>query len=657
MKTKNTILIVLLLPVLNAMAQGPGYVWAKQMGGVSDEYGFSVTVDAAGNVYTTGKFSGTVDFDPNAGVVDLTAEGSSDIFITKFNSAGNLLWTKQMGGGSFFNDQGNSIVVDAAGNVYTAGFFFETADFDPGPATYNLSAGAISPAYYADIFISKLDANGNFIWAKQFTGIDDKTAYSLALDGSNNIYITGYFGGTVDFDPGVATDNLTAAGGLDMYVAKLDVDGNFIWAKQFGNALDEIGQDLSVDAAGNVYITGSYDAATFFGYPTDADISILKLDNTGAVVWQQYVAEAGNNINTGYSIVINAGNVYITGTFAGDVVFPIGAGNTTLSSGDPANQDIFIVKLNDATGDFVWVKQMGGVGYDEGNSIALDAAGKLYVTGDFSSSADFDPSGGAAIHTSAGSQDIFLAKLDADGNFIWAENFGGPGYDVPYYLTLDAGYNIYSTGTFSGNGANFNPDVFAGWNTTGGQDIYVQKLNQPLLLPVTLLQFTAIPLNNSKVQLKWATVSEQNTASFLIEHSSDGIHYMSIGTVAAAGNSSTTLQYNFTDNNPLAGANFYRLKVVDIDGTFSYSEIRVLNFNGTKTILIYPNPARERLTITGAETGMELRLLNAAGQELSSFIITGNTIQLDISKLRTGCYIVQAVEDNRVVNTIKIVKQ
>ena len=143
------------------------FVWAKGMGGASYDLGTDVTVDSSGNVYTTGNFYGTVDFDPGMGVLYLTSVGDSDIFVSKLDSSGNLLWAKRMGGTNY--DKGYSIAVDPSGNVYTTGGVYGTVDFDPG----ELSGFYLNSAGGSDIFVSKLNSSGNFVWAKARCAITD----------------------------------------------------------------------------------------------------------------------------------------------------------------------------------------------------------------------------------------------------------------------------------------------------------------------------------------------------------------------------------------------------------------------------------------------------------------------------------------------------
>jgi len=162
MKNLTFLTALLLLATININAQILD--WAKSMGGTNLEESVSIAVDDSGNIYTTGYFQGTTDFDPGLGTFNLTSAGVQDIFISKLDASGNFVWAKSIG--EISTDIGYSIAIDVSGNVYTAGYFYGTADFDPGAGTFNLtSAGG------QDIFISKLDASGNFVWAKSMGGI------------------------------------------------------------------------------------------------------------------------------------------------------------------------------------------------------------------------------------------------------------------------------------------------------------------------------------------------------------------------------------------------------------------------------------------------------------------------------------------------------
>jgi hypothetical protein len=479
MKTNFFKALVFFVFLLNySVLTAQDFVWAKRMGGTSYDEGNSITTDASGNVYTTGYFRGTADFDPSSGIFNLTSAGYEDIFIQKLDASGILLWAKAMGGGTS-SDFGYSITTDASGNVYTTGTFEETADFDPSAGTSNLtSAGGL------DIFIQKLDASGNLLWAKAMGGTPHDYGYSITTDASGNVYTTGTFFGIVDFDPSSGTTNLTSAGDRDIFIQKLDASGNLLWAKAMGGYSSDEGRSITTDASGNVYTTGffyvtaDFDPSAGTTNLTSAsygDIFIQKLNAFGNFVWAK--AMGGTSEDYGRSITTDAsGNVYTTGTFRGTADFDPSSGTTNLTSA--GNQDIFIQKL-DASGNLLWAKAMGGTSVDYGYSITTDASGNVYTTGFFDGTADFDPSAGTTNLTSAGEYDIFIQKLDASGNLLWAKAMGGTSFDQGHSITTDAYGNVYTSGNFYET-ADFDPSTTGTTNLTsaGANDIFVAKYTQ-----------------------------------------------------------------------------------------------------------------------------------------------------------------------------------
>jgi hypothetical protein len=436
----------------------------------------SIAVDAAGNVYTVGYFQGTVDFDPGAGVHNLTAVGPYDVFISKLDASGAFVWAKQMGGAA--GSIGTSIALDAAGNIYTTGYFFGVGDFDPGAGVHNLTSAGNN-----DIFVSKLDASGNFVWAKNIGGTGDERAYSIAVDMAGNVYTTGYFKSTSDFDPGAGTYNLTPLGGEDIFVSKLDPSGNFVWADGMDGTNDERGWAVAVDAVGNVYTTGTFYGTVDFDPGVGVnnlvsagsnDMFITKLNTSGALVWAKRIGGAAGD-EIGRAIAIDGGNVYTTGEFNGTVDFDPGAGVFNLTSA--GNADMFVSKL-DTSGTFIWAKSIGGISTDAGYGIAVDGAGNVYTTGRFSDTVDFDPGAGTFHLMSAGLDDIFVSKLDASGNFVWAGRMGGTSIDEGNSIAVDAGGGcVYATGDFVSTPADFDPGTSV-FNLTsaGSADIFVLKL-------------------------------------------------------------------------------------------------------------------------------------------------------------------------------------
>lgn len=250
MKKLYFILLLSAMGGFSNSANSQSLAWAKQMEGSGHGAATSIAVDAGGNVYTTGSFSGTADFDPGAGIYNLTAfSANDDLFVSKLDNSGNFLWAKQLGGATF-TSSARSIAVDAGGNVYSTGYFSGTIDFNPGAGTYNLMA----PGAY-DVYVLKLDSSGNFAWAKQFIAGSGNTdyGYSIAVDDSGNVYTAGQFMSTCDFDPGAGIYNLTAAGNSDIFISKLSTSGNFVWAKKMDGTSGDGGLSIALDSSGNIY--------------------------------------------------------------------------------------------------------------------------------------------------------------------------------------------------------------------------------------------------------------------------------------------------------------------------------------------------------------------------------------------------------------------
>lgn len=479
---KTTLLFVgLFITTLYTSAQEPTLQWAKSLGGVSNDVGESIRVDAAGNVYTVGYFTGTADFDPNEGIFNLSSVSSRDTYISKLDVAGNFVWAKSIGAG--LTDYGQLMEIDASGNIYFAGYFYGTTDFDPNAGVYNLTTSGSS-----DIYICKLTSLGNFVWAKNMGGSDYDFPNSLALDTEGNIYTTGYFMETADFDPNAGTENLTSVGDADIFISKLDSSGNFVWAKSMGGKSYEEGISIEVDISGSVYSAGRFNDSTDFDPSAETtilvpvggfDIYISKLDSAGNFVWAKNIGGLSSEFEN--SITVDAsGNVYTTGAFNDIVDFDPNEGTYILESGGSSSYDVFISKL-DASGNFVWAKNLGGPGSEMGYSITVDASANVYTTGSFTGIADFDPNAGIYNLNSAGDKDIFISKLDASGNFVWAKSMGGGLEDIGKSIVVDASYKVYTTGSYQGT-ADLDPsEGILNFTSAGEIDTFIHKMFQGTL--------------------------------------------------------------------------------------------------------------------------------------------------------------------------------
>jgi hypothetical protein len=536
---------------INKLDVDGNFIWVKQLGDDDLDRISDINVDSLGNVYTTGRFYETVDFDPSSNIFNMSSgKRSSNIFLSKLDNNGNFVWAKQFGDGDGENYNyiyANGMSVDVRGTIYIAGSFKQTADFDPGKSAVNFSAGGVSNSFINklssdgnyiatqqlksgsvtinkiltdnagnvytmggfqgvvdfnagsiinnlisvgdedDIFISKLDSSGNFVWARHFGGNSVIQAIDFSIDSVGNIYITGQFQSTADFDPSFKSANLTSLGGNDVFISKLDGDGNFVWAKQFGGNEFDVASGIEVDHSGNIYTVGSFKSTVDFDPGTSivnlttigySNLFISKLDSNGIFIWAKQLASGGFAEAADIG-VDSTGNIYTTGTFSGTPDFD--PSNNIASLTWEKEGRIFVSKL-DSRGDFIWVKQFGGNGFDSVNGMSIDSHGNIYTTGIFYGTADFDPGVNTFDLVSSGSTDVFINKLDRNGQFVWAKRLGGDGFDQANDISVDSMGDVYTTGYFFRT-ADFDPSKIV-VNLTNESvypevhpDVFISKLN------------------------------------------------------------------------------------------------------------------------------------------------------------------------------------
>ncbi|MFM6925688.1 MAG: T9SS type B sorting domain-containing protein [Ferruginibacter sp.] len=466
-----------LLGSFTAFSQSVKLDWVNSLEGSSYDACKAIALDAAGNVYATGYFSTTVDFDAGPGVYNLTSVNAEDAYLAKYDATGKLVWAKSIG--DFRYQAGNALTLDANGNIYVAGIFFGTTDFDPGPAVYNLvSAGN------EDIYISKFDNNGNFTWAKRFGGPTNDFCNAIKLDASGNIYFNGYFENTADFDPGPGVFNLVSAGGTDIFVCRLNDTGNLTWAKRIGGPSSDATYDIELDAQGNVYSTGFYWAtADFDPGPGEFNLTspafgngfILKLNANGDFI--RVASLEGNSRVRSMTLKLdNTGHLYVAGHFDGAADFDPGTGTAFLNS--PVDDDDIFIGKYDTDLTLVWIEQVEGPSFQKVFDIEVDAADNIYATGHYSGTADFDP--GPAEHklTAAGDPDVFVLKLKPTGEFVWVAPATGSYFGTGNSIKVDKSNNIYVGGTYEGT-KDFDPGPDEVKRTSAGQsESFVEKLRQ-----------------------------------------------------------------------------------------------------------------------------------------------------------------------------------
>ncbi len=302
-------------------------------------------------------------------------------------------WSQRFGGTS--SNRGYAVAVDGSGNVVVTGSFVGTANFG--------GANLVSAGGY-DVFVAKYNAAGVHQWSQRFGGTSDDQGRAVAVDGSGNTAVMGYYQGTVNFGGG----NLVSAGSYDIFVARYDSAGVHQWSQRFGSTASDMGYDVAEDGSGNVLVTGNFVGTVNFGGGNlvsaggSVDIFVAKYDAAGVHQWSQRFGSTA--FDEGRSIAVDGpGNVLVTGLFPGTVNF---GGANLVSAG---SYDVFVAKYN-AAGVHQWSQRFGSTLEDDGNGVAVDGPGNVAVTGNFQGTVDF---GGGNL-VSAGSDDIFVAKYSSE---------------------------------------------------------------------------------------------------------------------------------------------------------------------------------------------------------------------------------------------------
>lgn len=576
---KTVFFAVALLAIIisEAHAQAPNFDWAggtnfNPGSSVSALYGNTIVADTSYNVYAAGVYTGTVDFDPGPGQWNLSTTAQST-YLIKMDPLGNLLWAKSLG------DSGavlvGSLANDAAGNLYLSGAFTKTTDFDPGPGVFMLTKTGTRLG-----FVLKLDRNGNFIWAKAFGG---NLAYmedmNLACDTAGNVFATANFHGTVDADPGPGVQNMVCSSSV---------------------------------------------------YP---NIFILKLDSSGNYLWNDQIS--GTNMLTVYSLAAdNAGSVYVTGSFMGTADFDPGAGVLNLVA-TTNTVDAFILKLHSSNGNLDWAVPVGATSMDVGMVVSIDHAGDVYVSGPFGGTVDFDP--GAAVYNvtaASNASDIFLLKLNAQGEFVWVRTWTITGCGNGYYCATDVQNNVYMIGNYKGP-TDFDPGVgVLNFNTSGPgvSNIFMLKLDTAGTLD------WAIEMGSTENAYGYSLVIPEDMSIY-----------------------STGVFDTTTDFNPGVGTAFLsatqeQMYMHKLDQSGSAGPLGIHESTAAASVLVYPNPGSGIFhLVMPDEMEKEMVVTDALGKEILRRKIEASNEQIDLTEAPPGVYLLRIAGDQPEV--VKLVKE
>ncbi len=465
----NSIILSVLMSLFvwqNTKGQTSTIEWVKILGTTDDSYkhdngiciNAAATLSKNGSLYSVGHFRDTLDFDPNSSQYNLaTFDRTQSIFITKLSANGDLIWAKSL------NCTGQSrafaIEIDDFNNVYVTGKFQDSLDVNPSSNKDNFITQG-----NGNNFIAKFDSNGEFIWSKQFTGKVGKIL--LHIDNLNKIWFIGNFTDTIDFNIG-ETGYLMTQGSNDVFISKLDQNGDYLFMKQFGGEYSDIISSIALDDLGNICLFGKFKGEVDFD-PSDAihkkvaegeGIFISKLDSEANLIWVKTL-NSNPYIWLADISVDGLGNIYTSGSFKLIIdLDPSDAVYNLYNYYPTCYPDAFISKLN-ASGDFVWAKQFkGGYNLATIESMDVDKKGNIYTMGSFFNDIDFDPNFytehlvRGELHGS-----MFICRLNANGTLSWVKHIAGlysyghtQGSGDPI-IKVDNFGNVYASGWLLGSG-------------------------------------------------------------------------------------------------------------------------------------------------------------------------------------------------------------
>lgn len=583
-------------------------------------------------------------------------------------------WVKKVGSNPSGTEQGTDIVSSASGSSYVTGSFENIAMFGSIQQT---SAGL------TDFFLAKYDKNGNVVWAKHAGDTGNDQGNGIVMDNAGNLYVTGFFNGTVTFG------NLPSLSSTfdDIFIVKYDTLGNALWAVKAGGATSDRGNGISADTLGNIYITGYFSgsAATFGSLPSlsssgSNDAFIAKYDTSGTAVWAKKGGSSAFDVSNAIA-TMGDGTSFITGQYSGNASF--GSQNITNSGGS----DIFVVKYN-AAGTAQWAKKAGGSSADVGQDIEVDATGRPFVTGYYSGSASF----GSNNFTSNGAEDIFIAKYSATGTVAWVNSAGGTGSDMGFGLRV---YNdkLNATGQFS---ATISFGSLVSMISSGGKDIYLTELDTAgAILSAEKAGGSqddkGAAVTYSDPYTRYLTGSFSTTATFGNQSvtSVGGVDFFigKISCLPVANFNYTGSVNNFTfsdtsSNNPVSWAWTFQggtpststqssqavtwpadgmyevcLTVTNSCGTSTYCDsisvfgVGINEAKANANVSVYPNPSNTgSITISSSLSMDVIEVYNMNGQLIHSQKVSASQAAIDLSSQAKGVYQLRLITGEGAIN-------
>jgi hypothetical protein len=662
----------------------PTFSWSTFVNqGVGGDNGYfeDLGMDAAGNLYGTGWvesniFPGTVTTYRGG-----TATTTIDAVVFKLSSDGTtLIYGTFLGGagGIGHSESGLGLDVSSTNEVYVVGRTNST-DFPMVSAHDNTHNGV------SDIFASRLNAAGNtLIYSTFYGGAGDESAYDIVLNSSNDAYITGITNST-----GLGTGGSVAVGNYDAYVLKFNSAGVRQFFTYVGGSNADDAKGIDINSVGDVFIAGSTSSSTAItGIPLttgkyqpsmngSADGFVSKISSTGVIQYSTYIGGPADDMASAIKIT-STGDVVIGGV-------SIGPGFPSLNSIQPYRDGVecFLTRFNSTLTSLVYSTYVSGSGADGDK-------GRVINLMEFHKPVSIDVVNNRVLYTTVtGSNNMLIPAATYDNSqngaydyYIAIYNYSSPTLTLEFGTYLGGDANDYPTGgivldrsntagcffvggSSHSTGANKFPSTIGKYQpvSASAQDqTAITKFCFPEILPVDLLYFKGYKNNETNI-LEWSTASEKNSDYYIVERSTDGVNFYSIGQVKAAGNTSEVTNYTFTDENPNMGSNYYRLKQYDVDQVYHYSDVINIRVGEDLKFHISPNPGPglffAEATLSAA---MEIRIsvINAIGQEVMSNVSNQEKgsckIPVDLSSFATGMYTLR-ISSDEFIQSEKLIKE
>lgn len=447
--------------------------WVRQIEGQQNDSSIGIDIDDSGNVYVVGRSKFAVTFHDEINPISPTYYGYQDIFVSKYNPNGNLIWANVAGAVAVGYDMGYGVVADNMGGCYIVGMANDSCYF---------GQDTLFTIGDTDASISRIDANGNFIWTRSIGAIGTDRGHGVAIDSTGNIIWCGYITGQAV----VNGQTIGTVGKSNGFICKIDPDGNFIAVKHLNSNYYSTIHKVEIGVNGDIYIAGGYSGTTYFdGVPAVAvgtswpDAFIAKYDSSLNFIWQRNGGSAYHDIT--YNIALHNNHIYSTGVYTGTANFSgtlISYNATAIGSSAINNaRDIFVSKY-DLDGNLIWIKGFGNQGFDEAYGIDISDDGNIYISGFFEDTVSFDNIDLTALGVS--NPDMFAARLDSNGVVVWVKQTGNGLSTHASEVGIDKYQNIYVVGEYYQT-VDFDTIQL---ETNGQRDAFVGKITQPTY-PIT----------------------------------------------------------------------------------------------------------------------------------------------------------------------------